>query len=310
MKDDVHICGPISFIGQSLLSGILLEVSANPSPGLVSPASNGSHEDMNFYSFMLSSAAIAPFFHFCAETGYESAPSKDLLSLIRPEGVKTEQRMFQATQGVNTQKGIIFLGGITAAAAGRVYKEQQSVAANEICREVASICQGIVERELENPHHCANTPLLTTGMLWFQRIGITGIRGEVEKGLPAITETAYPVFSSSLNQCGLSTALIETLLHLMTVVEDTTVLARAGLEGLDFVKKSARMVLQQRVSHTHFRQNTLKELEALFIEKNISPGGSADLLAITVALWMMEHGPIPRDLILENAAEVKPSLKK
>lgn len=303
MKDDFKMRDPLTFIGQSLLSGILLEVSASPSPGLVSPVSNGSHEDMNFYSFMLSSAAIAPFFHFCAETGYESAPWEDVLSLIRPQGVKTEQRMFQATQGVNTQKGIIFLGGITAAAAGRVFKEKQSLTANEICREAASICQGIVGRELEKTKGNADAPLTTQGVLWFQRAGITGVRGEVEKGLPAITETAYPVFSSSLKEYGLATALVETLLHLMTVVEDTTVLARAGLAGLDVVKNSANMVIQQETLHTHSRRHALKELEALFIAKNMSPGGSADLLAITVALWMMEHGPIPRDLILKNAAE-------
>ncbi|MBN2752164.1 MAG: triphosphoribosyl-dephospho-CoA synthase, partial [Rhodospirillaceae bacterium] len=90
-------------IGSAVLSGLLLEVSAYPKPGLVAPCAMGAHRDMDLQSFMLSSAAIAPALFACARAGlvHKGAPEA-ILPIIRAIGRAFDQRLLHATHGVNT----------------------------------------------------------------------------------------------------------------------------------------------------------------------------------------------------------------
>lgn len=286
-------------IRRALLSGMILEVSCHPSPGLVSPFSTGSHSDMNYYSFILSTAAIAPLLEVCVRAGYDWNGSDDLLSSLRPAGLSAEKAMFEANGGVNTQKGIIFLAGIVAASAGWISRQQGHLEAEKVCDGVAAIGAGLIQRELQN-HSNVPSKTMTQGEHWYHKAGIAGIRGEAENGLPSVLHTGLPVFSETLRDHSLNTAMVQALLHLMTVVEDTTVLARAGMDGHEFVKKSARRVLSLGGLHTDAGQEALAEMEKAFIQRRISPGGSADLLAITIALWMMEHGSLSLQQIVDH----------
>ncbi|SMP68557.1 triphosphoribosyl-dephospho-CoA synthase [Anoxynatronum buryatiense] len=303
----INQCEPAEIIGRSLLSGILLEVACHPSPGLVSPFSMGAHEDMNHYSFMLSTAAIAAYIQACTRVGYQEPPGENLLLKLRPLGLQAEKAMLEATGGVNTHKGMIFLGGITAAAAGvAMQKDHESafentpyVKATAVCREIKEMCRGLVQRELENAP-LPKKETLTQGEYWYRQAGITGVRGEVEAGLPAVRQTGLPVFSEALRLFSLKTAMVHTLLHLMTVVEDTTVLARAGLEGLNLVKSTASEVIGLGGIQTERGQQAMERVSRFFETRRISPGGSADLLAMTIALWIMENGPIPKEKMVPD----------
>jgi len=286
-------------IRRALLSGMLLEASCHPSPGLVSPFSMGSHTDMNYHSFILSTAAIAPLLETCVRAGYDWNGSDDLLPLLRPAGLSAEKAMVEATGGVNTQKGIIFLTGIVAASAGWISRQQGHLEAEKVCEGVAAIGAGLIQRELQN-RTSSPSKAMTQGEHWYHMAGITGIRGEVENGLPSVLHTGLPVFSETLRDHSLNTAMVQALLHLMTIVEDTTVLARAGMEGYEFVKESARRVISLGGFHTDVGREALAEMEKAFIQRRISPGGSADLLAITIALWMMEHGSLSLQQIVDH----------
>lgn len=296
---------PAEIISRSLLSGILLEAACHPSPGLVSPFSMGAHDDMNHYSFMLSTAAIATYLHACAEAGCQSAIPQHLLPKLRPLGMQAEKAMLQATGGVNTHKGMIFLGGITAAAAGVAIQQQQEnphptiphVKATAVCHEIKEMCRGLVRQELDNAPLSPKLTL-TQGEYWYRQAGITGIRGEVEAGLPAVRLVGLPVFSEALRLFSLNTAMVHTLLHLMTTVEDTTVLARAGLEGLHQVKSTAAEVLSLGGVQTEIGRQGMERVSRFFETRRISPGGSADLLAMTIALWILENGPIPKEKLV------------
>lgn len=64
---------------------------------------------------------------------------------------------------------------------------------------------------------------------------------------------------------------------------DTNVVSRGGMDGLTFVQTYAQKLLVGPLD----RQALIKMDDAL-IARNLSPGGSADLLALT---WLLYHYP-------------------
>jgi triphosphoribosyl-dephospho-CoA synthase len=76
--------------------------------------------------------------------------------------------------------------------------------------------------------------------------------------------------------------LVQTLLHLMSVNEDSNIVARHDLEMLEWVRQYAEQVINYGGMLTPKGIEMVKEMDSEFIRKNISPGGSADLLAVTV----------------------------
>ena len=65
----------------------------------------------------------------------------------------------------------------------------------------------------------------------------------------------------------------------MSTIEDSTVYARGGIEGLDFVKYEAKKLLDLKNIDTLDKDLSLLDKE--FIKRNLSAGGSADLLGLT-----------------------------
>ena len=62
----------------------------------------------------------------------------------------------------------------------------------------------------------------------------------------------------------------------MTSLDDTNVLHRRGAEGLAYAKSEAVGLLG------NFSIGGLSSMNADFIRENISPGGSADMLSLTI----------------------------
>ena len=118
----------------------------------------------------------------------------------------------------------------------------------------------------------------TWGERLYLRYGITGIRGEVERGFPSVLNHALPRLRADLDGgLPLNDALVNTLLVLCTVTEDTNVLARAGREGADFVRAEANKVLTLGGMGTEDGRAALLALDRLFIDRNII-GGSLPFL--------------------------------
>ena len=80
-----------------------------------------------------------------------------------------------------------------------------------------------------------------------------------------------------------------TLLLLISRVEDTNMIKRGGREVQQQMQQQAAALLSQGTAPM---QEEIFRLDELFIEKNVSPGGCADLLAILYFLWYLEqlHG--------------------
>lgn len=281
-------------IGTAFLKGILFEVSTAPKPGLVSPCSRGAHQDMNLLTFMASSGTIAPAFYLCAQAGLEhQGPITSLLPQLRKIGIVYERNLLKATNGVNTQRGILFAAGLTCGAAGYLAQSTSHLTAENVCLALAELTQGLVARELKSIKKTAGKKL-TAGEQLYLTYQVTGIRGEVEAGFPCIREKGLPALQTAL-QTGfcLNDCLVHVLLALMTCVEDTTILWRKNSTVLQKVKSWSAEILEKGSFFTEKGRKEIAQMEQYFLQENISPGGSADLLAMTIGLYLLENKEFP-----------------
>lgn len=262
------------------------EVKLTPKPGLVDGDNNGAHHDMNITLFMASISAVAPWFprFFAQGLATADSPAPKTLLAIRPTGLACEQAMFNATVGVNTHKGGIFSLGLLCAAAGRLVKSHQMLSQRNLCREIRAMCAGLVDHELRKTGHAK-----TKGEYLFQTLGLTGARGEAENGFNTVTSYGLPQWERALQE-GLSEqdALLKMLLALMAANPDTNVVSRSGLKGLKYVQRYARRVLNIKNLSGEKLRKALVNMDKALIARNISPGGSADLLAVG---WVLSHYP-------------------
>lgn len=283
-----NIPEPIQNIGCLVLEAMLLEANCAPAPGLVDRFNSGAHNDMDIYTFIKSSVALSPYMHNFVYMGYMHKGALDtLLAFIRPLGIEAEAAMFKATKGVNTQKGLIFLMGILCAAAGYVYRKYNIIKSTLVFDAVKIMCQGLVAKELGNLPHDRK---LTSGERLYHQYGIRGIRGELEDGLPIIQDIALPAYKKAISLGATDDALlIYTLLSIMTATEDTTIINRHDQDTLIMVQKSAKKILSNDDILQLDGFDAVKDLDRQFIEQWISPGGSADLLAATHFLYVLEN---------------------
>lgn len=269
-------------IGSFAIQAMLYEVSCFPSPGLVSPVSNGAHRDMNFYSFLDSTVALNKYFSIFAQEGMSGKGSREIFSGIRQLGELAEKEMFAKTGGVNTHKGMLFLMGISCAAVGRALYTK--VAFADIPKIIKEMTAGIVAKELKVLKEEAS---LSNGERLFLKYQSKGIRGEVEAGIPTVFNYGLEVYRNS-EELSQNDRLIHTLISIMQICEDTTILHRHSPDVLVAVKARAKDIMAAGGMKSNEGRQQVQLLSQEFIERNISPGGSADLLGVTVFFYLVE----------------------
>lgn len=279
-------------VSQYLSQAILLEVTTHPKPGLVTRMSNGAHNDMSIFTFMMSSAVLGKAFHDLQSIGQAHRGSlPELFKKVRTYGVQAEKELLQVTNGVNTQRGILFAGGIVSAASG--YAMNMGLAKESLIAIVKEMTAGIVASELVNNKHKA----MTAGEKLYHKYKITGIRGEVERGFPSVVNYGLPALNEALVKgASLNDALVHALLALMTVVEDSNVIWRTNYETLLEVQKEAKRILQLGSMFTPEGKAAIAAAEQSFLQRRISPGGSADLLSITITLYLLAQKEFPHNI--------------
>ena len=279
---------PLSYLGELATRSILLEVSAHPKPGLVTPYSCGCHTDMDYALFLKSSAVLSQGFCPLPSFGYGFKGSpQELFERARAMGVPVEQRMFEVTGGVNTQKGLVFLFHVLLSGGGYLAR-RGSPGPQGLAALVAEMTEGIVERELGPLMNAGRPQRMTKGEQLYVDYGITGIRGEVEHGLPSVMNNGLPTFEHTLHETGdLNASLLQTLFSLMTVVEDTNIMSRKGLDMYETIVGSAAEVLDLGGVLTDEGQAAITAFSYMATEAHISPGGSADLLSATLFMHFL-----------------------
>lgn len=270
---------------------ILYEVSTTPKPGLVDRDNSGAHKDMDFFTFMASSSAIYRGLYECAMEGlnFEEEDSTKLLDRIRKPGIACERAMFEATNGVNTHKGIIFSMGILCAVAGKLFRESgtEKFVIEDICEEVKKVAHGLTEKDFKGIGH---KKTLTHGERLYVEYGFKGIRGEVENGFRTIQLNAVKLLRNwrVSKKYSMNALFLDVLLNIMSDSEDTNIVTRGGIESLKYVNNLAKYFIIEGGMLQPDAMFKLQSMNKDFVERNISPGGSADLLAVTIFLGMLE----------------------
>lgn len=279
-------------VGQYLTQAILLEVSTHPKPGLVTRLSNGAHKDMSIFTFMMSSAVLSKAFNDLQDIGQAHRGTlAELFCKLRSYGVGAEAELLRVTKGVNTQRGILFAGGIVSAVSG--YAMNMGLSRDALLPMIKEMAAGLVARELKNLDHAA----MTAGEKLYYKYGITGIRGEVENGFPSVVNYGLPALEDAFNKgATINDALVHALISLMTVVEDSNVIWRTDYETLLEVQRIAKDILNLGSVFTEKGRMAIAETERYFLQRRISPGGSADLLSVTITLYLLEHKEFPNDI--------------
>lgn len=259
---------------------LLYEVSVTPKPGLVDRQNSGSHQDMDFYTFLDSAAALHPFFSQCVQMGQRTRNQspQETFSRLRLSGRLAESGMLATTGGANTHKGAVFTLGLVCGGLGRLGMERWS-SPERVLAEAKAMAQGIVDQELSS---LAENTARTPGERFYLQYGITGVRGQAEQGFPAVLEVGLPVLETGLEQGrSLDEAGAGALLSLLAHIQDTNMIRRGGIAAQR--EQSAR--LRALLAKERFpSREMLEALDQEYIKANWSPGGSADLLALC---WLL-----------------------
>lgn len=256
---------------------LLQEVETWPKPGLVSYVDPGSHADMNAGTFRRSAAAIQPYLRALAEAGAQGYA----VGRLRIIGLEAEAAMLAATGGVNTHRGAIFGLGLLCAAAGA-----------KICgRADPATRLGAVVTRLWGSNILDGPVLLHShGGEARRRYGAGGARLEAAQGFPSVYEIGLPALQRGVLMASgdPEAARAQACFALIAALEDTNLLHRGGPSGLRFAQRAARGFLDDGgVGRSGWRERA-HAVHRAFVARRLSPGGSADLLTMSLFVQACE----------------------
>lgn len=265
-------------LDQICMDALRYEAMAWPKPGLVTPVDSGSHRDMNIATLLTSIEALRGSFAVLAEAGACGASFAELQDI----GIAAEHKMLRATAGINTHRGAIFnLGLLVAAAAHR--QLDQSLRGFS-CGEVVAKRWGaeIAAARAQSPASHGNSV--------FEKYSAGGARMQAATGFPSVYNFGLPALRQHLAAGrDRESALIATLIVLMEYLPDSNLLWRGGESGLEFVQQSAASFNRDGGVEMSGWRERLHEFHRHCVARNLSPGGSADLMAATWVAHQFEY---------------------
>ena len=281
------------------------ELDTTPKPGLVDKDNNGAHRDMDYALMQLSINTLHPYFVRLAFLGFaDTLPSH---TVIRDAGIEAEKAMLEATNGVNTHKGALFSMGLAVVAAA--YEEKKAAANKE-------------ERGKEREEEYLSSLQLTIKALAASFPDTSGTHGSKAKQLSNGTTTIkgaldnaregyeklfaeWLPFYNERRKSHDAHALHKTLLRIMCDLDDTNVIYRTNVATAEEVKQEARALLasfeeayaaedkekcasaiEEKCASAELL--ALKDMDRRYTERNISPGGAADMLSLTVFIGSIQ----------------------
>ena len=281
-KEIIHRYFEEEFIertAQSAQKALLNEALTTPKPGLVDCENKGAHDDMDIFSFAASACALKEYFKKSVRIGMDmkDVDACERFRRLQYEGIKAEEEMLLASSGANTHKGALFSMGILCCAAGMAGE-------NAGVDELLACAAETAAPSLEMLKNMPENQVRTGGERQYFASGYTGARGEAALGFPTAKNTALPAFKKAISEGkSLNDAGLYALCALMAEVCDSNILRRAGEETLEEVRCMAQKALGNGAE-----KETLRQMNDIFVSKHISPGGSADLLALTYFLYEWE----------------------
>lgn len=262
---------------------LLLEIETWPKPGLVSHVDTGSHTDMDAGTFRRSASALRPYFAALVDAGMHNAS----MTKLRKIGLRAERAMLRATGGVNTHRGAIFGIGLLCAAAG--LRKAGLVDADE---ELGAVVKRRWGREILGGPRLPDSH----GEMAGARYGAGGARQEAALGFPSVYQVGLPALhdAQQLAPGEHEAARVQACFALIAAVEDTNLLHRGGAEGLRFAQRAAQTFLDKGGVGDPAWSRRAEHIHHAFVRRRLSPGGAADLLAMSVFAMELEQRPSHR----------------
>ena len=273
-------------LGRAAIVSLYDELALEPKPGLVSFADAGSHADMDARTFLRSLFALRHFFVRVAAQGASDAAFAPIEAL----GIEAETRMLRATGGVNTHRGAIFTLGLLCAAAGAARAAGLACDAAHLRATLRARWGGALAsraRRASDSH----------GARAAREHGLRSAADEAAQGLPTLFDHVLPALRAARRAgAGDRGARLHALFTAMAEVDDTNLVHRGGLQGLRDAQGLARTFLAEGGGIAADAPARAARVHALFVERRLSPGGAADLLAAACWVERVErlHDAAPR----------------
>lgn len=270
-------------IGHLASMALQAELDTTPKPGLVDRNDNGAHRDMDHALMQRSIQALHPYFVRLAQLGFtDKQPCHDEIVNI---GIEAEREMFKATGGVNTHKGALFSIGLAAVA----------LAGESFCRITqAEGCGTMAYNDVNSKQiQSLSNSIASLARLFPDTNGTHGSKAKANNILKGALDNAregytqlfkawLPFYIDRIAE-GDNYALHKTLLRIMCDLDDTNIVYRTSMETMQEVKTEARQMLDTSRNIVNF-EAALQAMNTDYIHRNISPGGSADMLSLVVFL--------------------------
>ena len=273
-----------SEVAKLATKALLYEVSISPKAGLISRLSNGSHKDMDFYTFIDSALSLDEYFSECFVYGQENDfYSLNFLKNLRDLGKKAEKKMYKATNGINTHKGTIFSMGILISVLSSYFKEADEIDLKVLSNKIKNMCSPLLN-ELENTNDFS-----TYGEKAFKNYHLTGARGLAISGYDIVLLDGINKLKEFTKSLDFETSCILLLFYYISILDDTNIVNRANFETLKEIQILCKNLYEENskfLSKEKIRDE-MSKLNDIFIEKNISAGGSADLLILTIFIHFL-----------------------
>lgn len=270
-------------IGHLASMALQAELDTTPKPGLVDRNDNGAHRDMDHALMQRSIQALHPYFVRLAQLGFiGKQPCHDEIVNI---GIEAEREMFKATGGVNTHKGALFsIGLATVALAGEAfcritqaegcgtmaYDDVNSKQIQSLSNSIASLARLFPDTNGTHGSKAKANNILK------------GALDNAREGYTQLFKAWLPFYIDRIAE-GDNYALHKTLLRIMCDLDDTNIVYRTSMETMQEVKTEARQMLDASRNIVNF-EAALQAMNTDYIHRNISPGGSADMLSLVVFL--------------------------
>ena len=281
------------------------ELDTTPKPGLVDKDNNGAHRDMDYALMQLSINTLHPYFVRLAFLGFaDTLPSH---TVIRDAGIEAEKAMLEATNGVNTHKGALFSMGLAVVAAA--YEEKKAAANKEVRgkereEEYLSSLQLTIKALAASFHDTSGTHGSKAKQLSNGTTTIKGALDNAREGYEKLFAEWLPFYNERRKSHD-AHALHKTLLRIMCDLDDTNVIYRTNVSTAEEVKQEARALLasfeeayaaedkekcasaiEEKCASAELL--ALKDMDRRYTVRNISPGGAADMLSLTVFIGSIQ----------------------
>lgn len=303
---------------QAAEAAMLAEVTLTPKPGLVDTNNSGSHDDMDISSFKRSIVALLPHLatyvdlalassaELCGgydtEPDFYSAAGEKLIYALTEQGKKAEKDSLKVNDGVNCHLGLNYAWAYLLPAAtlnfnlnlrklkdrAFPYKRGQSSASLSSPREILSMVSAIASPAYKR---------------WRKEFPASagGARQSAAEGYPLVLK-ALDVMSRAGEEGFSETALFCLgLLAIMAENEDSNILRRGSRQDLESIQERSKYLLAKYLEDDESieQREAHERKESLFLdymlsfdedlcEAGLSPGGSADLLAISLFFRFMQ----------------------